>query len=147
MALGLAAPTFFRCPKCSEYISADAASCRFCGAPVDAAEAARSAATQQTVNSAYSDALTLRQLAYGCLVGIGFGLLKFRLVGTIAYLFALTVLPVLIVRWHLRYRKIKSDDPDFKKARSARNFAVAVASVPILLSLVMIVLLLVGVAR
>jgi hypothetical protein len=122
----------FRCPSCREYINTDMAECRFCSAPVDPAIAAQLAERQQTVNDAVSDAGNLRAYAGTC---AGAFLVSFlplaRCVAFPLFLVTAVVIPVLLVRWQVRYGALSSSDSDFGEARRKWLVALGLWAAPL----------------
>jgi hypothetical protein len=108
----------FRCPSCREYINTDMTECRYCSAPVDPATAAQLAERQRAVNDAVSDAGNLRAYAGTC---AGAFLISFlplaRCVAFPFFLVTAAVIPVLLIRWQVRYSALSSSDSDFGEAR------------------------------
>ena|SRR5690242_2672559 len=59
--------TVLQCPGCKEYISSDAASCRFCQRPLDPQTRQAAAAAQEVENRKYRKQQSLKTM----LVGLG----------------------------------------------------------------------------
>jgi uncharacterized membrane protein YvbJ len=59
--------TVLQCPGCKEYISSDAASCRFCNRPLDPQTRQAAAAAQEVENRKYRKQQSLKTM----LVGLG----------------------------------------------------------------------------
>jgi hypothetical protein len=108
----------FQCPKCNETIDASAQQCRFCSAPIDAGTAKIAAEAMAEVNQACSDASSLKIMAGVILV---FFALSFApIVGYLGYwglLFLLFAVPVMVVRWWVKFGSIQTAESDFKRAR------------------------------
>lgn len=138
----------FPCPACNQLISADAEKCRFCSAPVDPVLAQAAADTQDKVNSAYSDAMMIRNLAAGMWVAFLVRFIPFvGIVGWIGMLLLLVVVPVKLIIWQARFGRIKTIDPDYKKAKTNRLVAFFVwLPLPVLLVFVFGLLILAAVA-
>jgi hypothetical protein len=114
----------FPCPACNQLISTDAEKCRFCSAPVDPALAQAAADTQDKVNSAYSDAMMIRNLAAGMWVAFLVRFIPFvGIVGWIGMLALLVIVPIKLIVWQARFGRIKTNDPDYKKAKTNRLIA------------------------
>ncbi|HME57555.1 MAG TPA: zinc ribbon domain-containing protein [Terracidiphilus sp.] len=121
------AARIFQCPKCQETIDTSVKFCRFCGTPVDAGAAEEAAAVMAKVNQACSDASYLRIMAVSILVFATLSLAP--IVGHLGYwglLFLLFAVPVMLVRWWIKFGKIQSIDPDFRRARQT----IVVISIP-----------------
>jgi hypothetical protein len=114
----------FECPNCRETINTSVSKCPYCSAPVDPQAAEVAAELTSKVSRACSDASYVRILA-GSL--IGFWLLAFvpfmGLVGLVGYYVLLVLVPVLAIRWWVRFSSIGSDDPDYRRAK--RNVGIA----------------------
>jgi len=117
----------FSCPGCKETIDTSAKFCRFCGTPVDAGAAEEAAEAMVKLNQACSDASYLRIMAVSILVFVVLSLAP--IVGHLGYwglLFLLFAVPVMLVRWWIKFGKIQSIDPDFRRARQI----IVVISIP-----------------
>ena len=57
--------TVFQCPGCKEFISSDAASCRFCHRPIDAQTRQTAAAAQEVENQVYRKKESFKMLLVG----------------------------------------------------------------------------------
>jgi hypothetical protein len=95
------------------------AACPFCSAPVDQDAADLSAAAFAKVNQACSDASYLKIMVGSALA---FFLLKFSffltLLGVVGFRFLEVAVPVMVIRWFVKFGALRSDDPDFIRARS-----------------------------
>ena len=114
----------FPCPNCNQLVMAGVEKCRHCSSPIDAAVAEAAVTTQDKVNDAYSDAMVIRNLAVGMWV---FFLIRFipfvGIVGWIGMLGLLAVVPVKLIIWQFKFGRIKTGDPDYKKAKTNRLIA------------------------
>jgi hypothetical protein len=114
----------FECPNCRQTINTSLTQCPYCSAPVDAQAAEAAAEVTSKVSQACSDASYVRILA-GSL--IGFWLLAFvpfmGLVGLVGYYVLLVLVPVLAIRWWVRFSSLRSEDPDYRRAK--RNVGIA----------------------
>ena len=104
------------CPGCGEMIYSDAEVCRFCSAPIDRETAARGAELQKRVNDACNQAKWLRNAA-----GVMWLLLLLNMLfvpsagwGYVGLFFAV---PIWLITWHVRYRNLETQDPDYKTAK------------------------------
>ncbi|WP_158790557.1 hypothetical protein [Granulicella sp. L60] len=92
--------------------------CSFCHTPIDQASAEQSAAITSTISQACSDASYLK-IMLGIL--IPFGVLTFfpflGLAGMVGFVFIKYAVPVMTIRWWIKYGRIKTADPDFRRAR------------------------------
>jgi hypothetical protein len=98
--------------------------CRHCSSPIDAAVAEAAADIQEKANAAYSDAMVIRNLAVGMWV---FFLIRFipfiGIVGWLGMGALLLGVPVKLIIWQVKFGRIKTNDPDYKKARTNRLIA------------------------
>ena len=108
----------FPCPNCRETINTSVQQCPFCSTPIDRAAAEQSAAATSKISQACSDASYLKVML-GIL--IPFGILIFfpflGLAGLVGFVFLKYAVPVMTVRWWVKYGRLKTTDPDFSKAR------------------------------
>ena len=108
----------FQCPSCKQTIDTSAQQCRFCSAPIDSAAAEVAANFMARLNQACSDASYLKIALVCAVVFLGVMFLPFvSLVGVFGYYFLTFAIPVWTVRWWIRFWNIKTDDPDFRRAK------------------------------
>jgi hypothetical protein len=117
----------FPCPACQQIVDSTMERCKFCGVAIDPAAAAAAADTQEKVQKACGEASSTRITATAM---PGFFLLSFvpvignvGLAGTAA---TLVIVPSMVIRWHRRFGKLKSPDPDLRRARQAIKVAALV---------------------
>lgn len=109
----------FPCPQCSEIISTGAASCSYCGAPIDAAAAIALANRQETRSKAFAGAHGLVITARTFPIFFALSFLPFiGVVGELGVLVLLIRVPWEGVRWYRRYSKLEDPHPDVQQARS-----------------------------
>jgi hypothetical protein len=124
------------CPVCKQTIDASTTQCRFCSSPIDPATAQVAAEKMAKVNQACSDASYLRTAAISILVFIGVMFIPFMgLVGLFGYYFLLIAVPVLAIRWWVRFGRIQADDSDFRRARVTVIVISVLIAIPIAISL------------
>jgi hypothetical protein len=108
----------FPCPNCQETINTSTQQCPFCSTPIDRAAAEQSAAATSRISQACSDASYLK-IMLGVL--IPFGILIFfpilGLLGIVGFVFIKYAVPVMTIRWWIKYGRIKTTDTDLHKAR------------------------------
>jgi len=121
----LAQPQTFPCPNCKEIINDSMAQCRYCDAPVDPRAAAEAAALQSRVNQACSDASYLKTaaLVMWALLGVSLVIPVFSFQVFLGFVATLVVVLVLIVRWHTKFNRLRTDDPDYPRAKRSKNLA------------------------
>jgi hypothetical protein len=108
----------FSCPACKQTINTSAKQCPYCGAAIDAQAAELAADDMARVNQACSDASFLRTIAGTTVVFFGLSMIPFLGIaqwGVLVLVFI--VLPVMLIRWWVKFGKIQSDDSDFRRAR------------------------------
>jgi hypothetical protein len=107
--------------------------CPFCATLIDHAEAEASASETRKISQACSDASYLK-IMLGIL--IPFGALIFfpflGLAGTVGFVFIKYAVPIMAIRWWIKYGRIKSPDPDLRRARKTA-IVVSVISLFVLL--------------
>jgi hypothetical protein len=128
----------FPCPNCNEMINTSMEKCSYCSAPIDRALAEAAAEVQEKANSAYNDASVIRNMAAVMWV---FFLVRFipfvSIVGWIGMLGLMAVVPIKLVLWQVKFGRIKTSDPDYKRAKMNRNIALLIWSpLPLLMILV-----------
>jgi len=130
-----------RCPHCKEYINARSAECRFCHGYIDTLTAQTSAELQERVNDAYNKASWLRNGAgaYAIFVAIRLFVPFLALGSGVVLPIMFLALPVLLIRWRLRFGRLQTNDPDYPRAK--RNWLVAL-SIWLLMSVVWLLLVL-----
>lgn len=124
----------FQCPNCKQTIDTRAEQCRFCSAPIDAADAERAAALLERVNQACSDASYLRIALVCGLVFLAMAFVPFMgLLGIAGYYFLLIAIPVWTIRWWVRFGRLKAEEGDFRKARKTMLLLAIPVSILLLL--------------
>jgi hypothetical protein len=109
----------FECPVCQQTIDASSTQCRFCFAVIDPAVAEAATKKMARVNQACSDASFLRTMAISILVFLGIMFLPFMTwLGIGGYYFLMFAVPIMTIRWWIKFHDIRSDDRDFKRART-----------------------------
>jgi len=108
----------FPCPSCGETINTSVQQCPFCSAPIDRATAAQSAAETSRISQACSDASYLK-IMLGILIPFGLSILTpfLGLIGIVGFVFIKYAVPVMTIRWWVKYGRLKTTDSDFRKAR------------------------------
>ena len=114
-----------RCPHCREYINARSAECRFCHGYIDTTTTQVAAELQQRVNAAYNEASWIRNIAgaYAIFVAIRLVLPFFAIGSGIVLPIMFVALPILLIRWYVRFGRLQTDDPDYPRAQ--RNWRIA----------------------
>lgn len=116
----------FQCPICREIINTSMTNCPYCGVEINPEAAQTAADTQSRVAEACSNASYLKIMARAM---VGFFLASWLPfiggIGGWGFLAMLVLIPILLVRWWIKYRNLQTADPDFEEAR--RNTIVAFA--------------------
>lgn len=126
----------FPCPTCHETINTNIRQCPFCSSPIDAATAQAAGAATTLISQACSDASYLKIM--GWTLGSFFLIMFLPLIGLAAYLgmwFLRFAIPVMCIRWWIKFGRIQTDDPDYSRARNNAT-AVSVLGALLLLGLV-----------
>lgn len=116
-------PQTFPCPSCREIINDSMTQCRYCSVPVDPRAAAEAAETQSRVNQACSDASYLKTAALVMWVFLGLSFVPFVPLVLWAFFVTFFVVIGMVVRWQLKFNDIKTEDPDYPRARRSKNLA------------------------
>jgi len=108
----------FQCPKCKETIDTSEPECRFCHAPIDEGAAEAAAEVMAKVNQACSDASYLKVMAIAVLVTFVLSFVPFvSFLGTCALIFLLFAVPIMLVRWWVKFGSLQTSEQDFSRAR------------------------------
>jgi hypothetical protein len=108
--------------------------CPFCSAPIDRDAAELSAAATSRISEACTDASYFR-IMLGILIPFGATIFFpfLGLIGLIGFVFIKYALPIMIVRWWIKFGSIKTTDPDFSNARKTAIWVSAVSFLVLLL--------------
>lgn len=134
----------FRCVSCGEYINTGMTKCRYCSAPIDPEVAKLRSLEQDKVNNACSEASYIKTVAVVLAVSCVLAFLPIPIISTVAFLFfcgTYLAVPVMLIRWQLKFGQLKSSDPDYAKAKKVRIIALllwAVSSIPLVLLFLLI---------
>jgi hypothetical protein len=120
----IAQPRTFPCPACNEIINDISDTCRFCSTPVDRTAAVAAADFQERVNRACSDGSFLKTMAVTMFIFLGLSFVPFLPLVEYGFLFLLIAVPVMIIRWQVRFGGLETGDPDYRAAKRARNIAI-----------------------
>jgi hypothetical protein len=126
----------FPCPNCHETINTSDRQCPHCSTPIDWSVAQSAAAETTRISQACSDASYLKIM--GWTLGSFFLLMFLPLIGIAGYLgmwFLRFAIPVMCVRWWIKFGSIRTDDPDYTSARNTAT-AISVLAALLLLGLV-----------
>jgi hypothetical protein len=102
-------------------IHEDAVQCRFCSLAIDPGVAELIAGRQELVNQACSDASYLRRTAVGMYVFlVGATIFSFAYGG---FLITFWMGLFLLIRWHVKFNDLLTNDPDYAKAKHSRTIS------------------------
>ncbi len=118
----------FPCLNCKETINTSLSQCTYCGTAVDHSAALLSAAETSRISQACSDASYLKIMAWAILACLGLLFVPLiGLAGAAGFWFLRIALPVMVVRWWIKFGGIKTADPDFPGAKRAAVITSVVA--------------------
>ena len=113
----LSQPKVFQCQNCREFINTELTNCPYCGVILNLEAATAAADNQSNVAKACSDANFLKIMARALVLFFVLSFVPFLpLVGYGSLILFLAV-PVMLVRWWIKYRKLQTADPDYEKAK------------------------------
>jgi len=116
----------FECPGCGQTINTSMTQCPYCSAAVDPVAAVVAAELTSKVSQACSDARYVRIVAGTIVVFFLLFLVPFLgIVGLAGYYVLLVLVPILAVRWWVKYAALRTTDRDFVRAK--RNVLIALA--------------------
>lgn len=114
----LSQPQVFQCQNCREFINTGMTNCSYCGVVINFESASAAADVQSKVAKACSDGNFLKIMARALVV---FFVVSFvPIVGGIAgwgSLFMFLAVPVMLVRWWIKYNGIQTGDKDYESAK------------------------------
>lgn len=116
----------FRCPNCNEVVNTAMVQCTFCASPIDHNLAEIAADIQEKVNQAYSKASYLTILASTMLVFLALTFVPIPflwLISVPGFLFLVFAIPISAISWRAKFGSIRTDDPDFEKAKRLTHAA------------------------
>jgi len=131
----------FECPSCRQTINTSLSQCPYCSAPIDGQTAEAAAALTTRVSQACNDASYVRILAGSLIVFWLLTIVPFMgLVGMVGYYFLLVFVPLMVIRWWIRFSKLRSDDPDYRRAKRNVQISLVIWVVFLLIFAIRIVL-------
>jgi len=149
-SISLNQPQVFQCQNCREFINTSMTLCTYCGVTINASAAAAAADIQTSVANACSEASFLKIMARAQVAFFVFSLIP--LIGGFAgwgFLFLLIAVPVMLIRWWVKYRNLQTGDKDYEKAKRNTIIAAVIWSAGVVVWLVISalqVLVLIGAA-
>ena len=121
-------PQVFQCQNCREFINTGLTNCPYCGVMINLEAATAAADVQANVAKACSDANFLKIAARALAVFFGLSFVPFLPMVGLASLIMLIVVPILLVRWWVKYRNLQTADQDYEKARRETIIAAVIWS-------------------
>jgi hypothetical protein len=119
----------FPCLNCKETINTSMQQCPFCSAPIDHTAAETAAVAFGKVNQACSDASYLKIMAGSALTFLALRFVPLlSAIGAAGFLFLEFAIPVMAIRWWIKFGPIKTDDPEFVRARRT-TMAIAIGAI------------------
>ncbi len=115
--LSLSQPSVFQCQNCREFINTSMTHCSYCGVAINAEAATAAADIQANVAKACSDANFLKIMARAQLVFFLLNLIPFLPLVGWGFIILLVAVPIMLVRWWIKYRDIQTGDQDYEKAK------------------------------
>jgi hypothetical protein len=97
--------------------------CRFCDGSIDPETALAAAEVQDKVNQSCSDASYLRTAAIAMFVFLGLSFVPLIPIVYWGFLVTFIVVIAMVIRWQVKFGKLKTDDPDYRQAGYRKNLA------------------------
>jgi cadmium resistance protein CadD (predicted permease) len=92
--------------------------CAFCSQAIDPLAAEESAAATSKISQSCSDASYLRIMAWALVTFFVILFVPFfSLLGLVGLWFLRLAIPVMVIRWWIKFGAIKTADPDFSRAK------------------------------
>jgi len=113
----LSQPQVFQCQNCREFINTSMTNCSYCGVAINAEAATAAADVQANVAKACSDANYLKIMARALGVFYLLNLIPFLPLVGWGFLVLLIGVPIMMVRWWVKYSKLQTSDADYEKAK------------------------------
>lgn len=126
----------FQCPNCREFINASMANCSYCGVAINYESAMAAADVQAKVGQACSDASYLKITARALVLFYALSWVPFLPLVGWGSLILMIAVPVMLVRWWVKYSKLQTGDPDYEKAKRDTIIAAVIWSAVIAISFI-----------
>ncbi len=97
--------------------------CPFCSNTIDQQAAAAAAEVQDKVTQSDSDASYTRTAAVAMFVFLGLSFVPLIPVVYWGFLATFVVVIVMVIRWQVRFGRLKTEDPDYRQAVYRNNLA------------------------
>lgn len=115
-----------QCQKCLEFVSSSLTNCEYCGAVISLEAEKVSEDAQSKVASARNDSYFLKLMARA--LAVSFIAMTFSIFSRMAlasFLILLVAVPLMLVRWWVKYRGLQTEEHGYKMARLSAIGAVA----------------------
>jgi hypothetical protein len=128
----------YPCPNCKETINTSMAQCSFCSAVLDHDAGVAAAEAFSKLNQAYSDASYVKIMAGTALTFFMFRFIPLASIfGNFGFFFLELAIPVMGIRWWVKYGSIKTDEAAFPAVRRT-TLLIGIGSVAFLIVVVAI---------
>jgi len=116
----------FDCPACGQTINTSMSQCPYCSAAIDPSAALAAAELTSKISSACSDASYVRIVAGSLLAFFVLSIVPFLgALGVVGSYVLMVLVPIMAIRWWVRYAALRTQDRDFRRAK--RNVGIALA--------------------
>lgn len=123
-----------QCKNCLEFINASLTNCRYCGAVISLETATAQDEAKSKLADASRDGFFLTTMARAlaiCFIALTFSILsKLALAG---FLILLVAVPLMLVRWWIKYRGLQTEEHNYKIAKLKTIMAAVVWGAVLLL--------------
>lgn len=116
-SFSLSEPQVFQCQNCREFINTSMTHCSYCGVAINHEAATAAADVQAKVGQACSDANYLKIMARAQVVFFLLNWIPFLPLVGWGFLILLVAVPIMLIRWWVKYRGIQTADKDYEKAK------------------------------
>ncbi len=107
-----------QCQNCLEFVSSSLTNCRYCGAVLGDENATSAEDAQSNIAHACRDGKFLKLMSRAlavCFIALTFSIFsKLALAG---FLILLVAMPILLIRWWIKYRSLQTEDQDYQEAK------------------------------
>lgn len=99
--------------------------CPFCDSAIDPHAALAAAEVQDQANQSYSDASYAKTAAVAMWVFLGLSFIPFMPLVSLGFEITFVVVMVMLIRWQVKFGRLKTEDPDYGRAIRSRNIVLA----------------------
>jgi len=127
-------PRIFACPSCNQTIDTAAVKCPYCSVSIDPKFAEAAADTMAKINQACSDASYLRIMAGSMFVFLLASILPLiGFVAMIVFCFLVVAVPVMTIRWWLKFGNLTSDENGWRRAKRTALISLGIWAIFVIL--------------